>query len=74
MLQYLWNIQYSLSVHLFSERFYLFNTFMPDGNKKSCTLTQSSSWKMQVCFSTTHNERANKIHVHGYPFYIARNY
>ena len=28
-----------------------FNTFMPDGNERSYTLTQTNSLKMQVCLS-----------------------
>ena len=57
-----------------------FNTFMLDGNKKLYTLTQSSNhkdaglFKFLWHFGTTHHERANKIHVHGFPLGPARNY
>ena len=41
---------------------------MPNGNERSYTLTQFSSWKMQVCLSldgvSAQQERINKINVH----------
>ena len=53
---------------------------MLDGNKKLYTLTQSSNhkdaglFKFLWHFGTTHHERANKIHVHGFTLGTARNY
>ena len=44
------NIPYQ-SIYLTDGFTLAFHTFMTNGNKRSCTLTQSSSWKMQVCLS-----------------------
>ena len=48
MLQYHWNIEYSLSVHLFYGCFYLLTSSCQMVTK---SLTRTSNWKMQVCLS-----------------------
>ena len=54
--------------------------FMLDGNKRSYTLNtiqqskDADLFKFMCRFGTTHHDRANKIHVHGSPFYPVRNY
>ena len=79
MLQCHWNIEYYLSIHLFYGRFYLLTssfqivtkgcTYLDNPAVERCRFVQ-----VYMALCTTSHKRANKIHVHGYPFGPARNY
>ena len=79
MLQYHWNIEYSLSIHLFYGRFYLLTRSWRMATKRLThfpiqQLKDAGLFKFVCRFGTTRHEKANKIHVHDYPFYRAINY
>ena len=79
MLQYDWNIEYSLSIHLFYGRFYLLALSYHIVTKRRThlhnqQLKDAGLFKFVWRFVTIRHERASKIHVHGYPFYPTRNY
>ena len=77
MLQYHQNIEYSLSIHLFYGWFYLLILscrMVTKGCSHLQQLKDAGLLKFLCCFGTTLHERANKVNVHDYPFYPARNY
>ena len=78
MLQYHWNIEYALSVHLFYGRFYLLALSCRMVTKGRTHLNNPvvEKWRFKFVwhFGTMRRERANKIYVYGYPLGPARNY
>ena len=57
--------------------FYQFHAGWSQKVIHSCTIQQLKDgglFRFMCRFGTTYHERVNKIHVHGSPFYPARNY
>ena len=78
MLQDDWNIEHSLSIHLFYGRFYFLTlSYQMGKNVLTHTIQQlkgAGLFKLVCCFGSMSHEKVNKIHVHVYPLGFARNY